>query len=113
MTLGYLRKMYIYVAGIKMIDLEFALNYPSRYNRGDRKIKEVYQNVYDCYSWVMVCEGLYSLILCMFEIFNKIFLKSSLYLFVFRLLDLLIPEKGVLKYPTMFYCFSNTVPLMF
>lgn len=50
--------MYIYVAGIKMIDLEFALNYPSRYNRGDRKIKEVYQNVYDCYSWVMVCEGL-------------------------------------------------------
>ena len=56
-----------------MIDLEFALNYPSRYNRGDRKIKEVYQNVYDCYSWVMVYEGLYSLILCMFEIFNKIF----------------------------------------
>ena len=56
-----------------MIDLEFALNYPSRYNRGDRKIKEVYQNVYDCYSWVMVYEGLYSLILCMFELVNKIF----------------------------------------
>lgn len=61
----------------------------------------------------MVSEVLYSLLLCMFEIINnKQFLKSSLSLFVFRLLDLLIPEKGVLKFPTMFDCFSDTVYLI-
>lgn len=61
----------------------------------------------------MVSEVLYSLLLCMFEIINnKQFLKSSLSLFVFRLLDLLIPEKGVLKFPTMFDCFSNPVYLI-
>lgn len=76
-------------------------------------MKEVYQNVHGGHSCVMVFEDLYSLLLCMFEIIkNKQFFKSSLSLFVFRLLDLLIPEKGVLKFPTMFDCFSNTVYLI-
>lgn len=97
-----------------MTGLEFALNYPSKYKMGDGDMKEVYQNVRSSYyNWVMVFEGLYFLLLCMFEILNnKQFFKSFLSLFVFRLLDLLIPEKGVLKFPTMFDCFSNTVYLI-
>lgn len=34
-------------------------------------MKEVYQNVHGCHCWVMVHEDLYSLLLCVFEIFNK------------------------------------------
>lgn len=55
-----------------MTGLEFALNYPSKYKRGDGNMKEVYQNVRSSYyNWVMIFEGLYFLLLCMFEILNN------------------------------------------
>lgn len=105
------KKMYMWM--LEVTGLEFALNYPSKYKRGWWTDKSI-PNVCSCYSWVIVFEGLYSLVLCIFEIINnKQFLKSSLSLFVFRLLDLLIPEKGVLKFRNMFDCFSNTVYLIY
>lgn len=56
--------------------------------------------------------GVFYFCVCLKILIIKSFLKSSLCLFVFRLLDLLIPGKGVLKFPNMFYCFSNTIYLM-